>query len=131
MATTQPVRPLAALDQEMPPHVSMTADVWRRFARNRLSLVGLAIVALLVVCAVFASHLSSYDPNNIDMNIVGTPQQPSWQHLFGTDADGRDYFTRMLFGAASLEVGFSAMLAAITFGDLRRTRRLRAGWTHR
>jgi peptide/nickel transport system permease protein len=119
MATTQPIRPLAVLDQEMPPHISMTADVWRRFARNRLALVGLAMVGLLVVCAVFANHLSSYDPNNLDMSIVGTPQHPSWRHLFGTDGNGRDYFTRMLFGArVSLEVGFSAMLVAVTFGTI-------------
>jgi peptide/nickel transport system permease protein len=119
MATRQTVRPQAVLDQEMPPHISMFADVWRRFARNRLALVGLAMVGLLVVCAVFANHLSSYDPNNLDMSIVGTPQQPSWRHLFGTDGNGRDYFTRMLFGArVSLEVGFSAMLVAVTFGTI-------------
>jgi peptide/nickel transport system permease protein len=119
MAITRPVRPLAALDQEMPPHVSMLADVWRRFARNKLALVGLAMVGAIVVCAVFANRLSSYDPNNLDMTIVGTPQMPSWHHLFGTDVDGRDYFTRMLFGArVSLEVGFSAMLVAITFGTV-------------
>ncbi|HKW45452.1 MAG TPA: oligopeptide ABC transporter permease, partial [Candidatus Eremiobacteraceae bacterium] len=95
------------------------ADVWRRFARNRLALVGLAMVGLLVVCAVFANHLSNYDPNTLDMSIVGTPQQPSWKHLFGTDGNGRDYFTRMLFGArVSLEVGFSAMLVAVTFGTI-------------
>jgi peptide/nickel transport system permease protein len=100
-------------------HVSMTADIWRRFARNRLSLVGLAIVGILIFCALFAPHLSSYDPNAIDMNVIGTPQVPSSVHLFGTDLDGRDYFTRMLFGARiSLEVGFSAMLVAVTFGTL-------------
>ena len=105
--------------EEATPHVSMLADVWRRFARNRLSLVGAAIVGVLVFCAIFAPHLSSYDPDAIDMNLIGSPQMPSATHLFGTDVDGRDYFTRMLFGARiSLEVGFSAMLVAITFGTL-------------
>jgi peptide/nickel transport system permease protein len=97
----------------------MAADVWRRFARNGLSIVGLSIVALLAFCAVFAPHLSSYDPNAIDVTIIGSPQAPSLHHLFGTDIDGRDYFTRMLFGARiSLEVGFSAMIVAVTFGTL-------------
>jgi peptide/nickel transport system permease protein len=111
---------LATTHQEdLSPHTSLASDVWRRFARNRLSLVGLSIVGILIFCAVFAPHLSSYDPDTIDMNLIGTPVPPSLAHLFGTDVDGRDYFTRMLFGARiSLEVGFSAMLVAVTFGTL-------------
>ena len=106
-------------DEDLSPHSSLAGDVWRRFARNRLSLVGLSIVGVLIFCAIFAPHLSSYDPNAIDMDLIGTPQPPSLTHLFGSDVDGRDYFTRMLFGARiSLEVGFSAMLVAVTFGTL-------------
>jgi peptide/nickel transport system permease protein len=113
------VAPSNAPVEDLSPHVSMTADVWRRFARNRLSLVGLSIVGALFFCAVFAPHLSSYDPNGMDMTVVGTPQTPSLQHLFGTDVGGRDFFTRMLFGARiSLEVGFSAMIVAVTVGTL-------------
>ena len=105
--------------EDLTPHVSMLADVWRRFRRNRLALVGLAIVVVLVLAAIFAPLLSHYDPNAIDVNIMGTPQTPSFTHLFGTDDDGRDYFARMLFGARiSLEVGFSAMLIAISFGTI-------------
>ncbi|MBC5825416.1 MAG: ABC transporter permease [Candidatus Eremiobacteraeota bacterium] len=97
----------------------MATDVWRRFARNRLSLIGLAVVAGLVFCALLAGHLTRYDPNAIDPAIIGSAQPPSAQHLFGTDVDGRDYFTRMLFGARiSLEVGFSAMIVAVTLGTL-------------
>jgi peptide/nickel transport system permease protein len=119
MAATRPLGLESALDQAMPAHVSVAADVWRRFARNKLSLVGLGLVGLIVFCAVFAGHLTSYDPLAIDMNIIGTPTPPSAQHLFGTDVDGRDYFARMLFGARiSLEVGFSAMFIAITFGTI-------------
>lgn len=119
MAATRPLGLESALDQAMPAHVSVAADVWRRFARNKLSLVGLGLVGLIVFCAVFAAHLTSYDPLAIDMNIIGTPTPPSAHHLFGTDVDGRDYFSRMLFGARiSLEVGFSAMFIAITFGTI-------------
>jgi peptide/nickel transport system permease protein len=119
MAATRPLGLESALDQAMPPHVPVAADVWRRFARNKLSLVGLGLVGLIVFCAVFAPHLTSYDPLAIDMNVLGTPTPPSAQHLFGTDVDGRDYFSRMLFGARiSLEVGFSAMFIAITFGTI-------------
>jgi len=102
---------------DLVPHVSMLDDVWRRFRRNRIALFGLAVVIVLIVSAIFAPLLSRYDPNAIDTSIMGTPQEPSFAHLFGTDVDGRDYFSRMLFGARiSLEVGFSAMIIAIVFG---------------
>jgi peptide/nickel transport system permease protein len=106
-----------AAPEDLSPHVSLAADVWRRFGRNRLALIGLGIVIVLIVCAVFAPLISSFDPNAIDTSIMGTPEAPSFHHLFGTDVDGRDYFARMLFGARiSLEVGFSAMIVAVTFG---------------
>ena len=111
--------PQAAAPADLTPHVSMLSDAWRQFRRNRLALLGLGIVVLLIVSAIFAPLLTHYDPNAIDTSIMGTPQQPSFVHLFGTDDDGRDYFARMLFGARiSLEVGFSAMLVAIGFGTL-------------
>jgi peptide/nickel transport system permease protein len=107
----------AAKSDDLTPHVSMTYDMWRRFTRNHLALFGLGIVLLLIVCAVLAPLLSSFDPNALDTSIMGTPQPPSLLHLFGTDVDGRDYFARMLFGARiSLEVGFSAMIVAVTLG---------------
>jgi len=107
----------AIVTEDLTPHASMVGDVWRRFRRNRIALFGLAIVIVLIVAAIFAPVLTHYDPNAIDTSIMGTPQVPSFVHLFGTDVDGRDYFARMLFGARiSLEVGFSAMLIAITFG---------------
>ena len=111
------VPPKAIVTDDLTPHVSMLADVWRRFRRNRLALLGLAMVLLLVLAAISAPLLSHFDPNAIDTSIMGTPEPPSITHLFGTDDDGRDYFARMLFGARiSLEVGFSAMIVAITFG---------------
>lgn len=113
--TSMPAK--AVVVDDLTPHVSMFEDVWRRFRRNRIALLGLAIVIVLILAAIFAPLLSHYDPNKIDTSIMGTPQTPSFTHLFGTDVDGRDYFARMLFGARiSLEVGFSAMIVAITFG---------------
>ena len=106
-----------AVHDELTPHVSMVADAWRRFRRNKIALIGLGLVLVLILAAVCAPLLSHYDPNAIDTSIMGSPQPPSMQHLFGTDDDGRDYFARMLFGARiSLEVGFTAMLIAISFG---------------
>ena len=113
--TSMPAK--AVVTDDLTPHVSMLYDVWRRFRRNRIALLGLAIVIILVLAAILAPLLSHYEPNKIDTSIMGTPQAPSFVHLFGTDVDGRDYFARMLFGARiSLEVGFSAMIIAVTFG---------------
>ncbi len=109
--------PVVAADENLAPHVSMAQDAWRRFARNPLALFGLAIVVILVLSAIFAPLLGRYDPDALDMKLIGTPTPPSWAHFFGTDVDGRDYFARALFGArVSLEVGFVAMLVAISVG---------------
>jgi peptide/nickel transport system permease protein len=95
----------------------MSEGAWRRFARNPLALTGLAVVTILVLAALAAPLLGRYDPNALDMNLIGTPTPPSFAHPFGTDVDGRDYFSRALFGARiSLQVGFVAMLVAIGVG---------------
>jgi peptide/nickel transport system permease protein len=108
-----------APDEELAPRVTLTEDAWRRFRRNPLALAGLAVVAVLVVGAVFAPFIGHYDPNNLDMTLIGTPTPPSWAHPFGTDVDGRDYFSRALFGGRiSLEIGFVAMLVAVGVGTI-------------
>ncbi|MDP8987928.1 MAG: ABC transporter permease, partial [Actinomycetota bacterium] len=82
---------------------SLRADVWRRFRRNRLAMVGLAVILLLVLAAVLAPLLSPYPPNAIDT--AASRQPPSAEHWFGTDLLGRDLFTRVLYGAqTSLQV---------------------------
>jgi len=111
--------PLVAADENLAPHVSLAADAWRRFCRNPLAVFGLVLVAVLVLSALFAPLIARYDPNALDMKLIGTPTPPSPAHWFGTDVDGRDYFTRALFGARiSLEVGFVAMLVAISVGTV-------------
>jgi peptide/nickel transport system permease protein len=108
-----------ATDEDLAPHISPAYDAWRRFARNPLALFGVGIVAVLVLAAIFAPILGHYDPNKLDMSLIGTPTPPSFAHPFGTDVDGRDYFSRALFGARiSLEVGFVAMLVAISLGTV-------------
>ena len=93
----------------------IAAEVWRRFRRNRLALVGLSAVAGLVLAAVFAPVLTSYAPNAIDTAMSRRP--PSTDHWFGTDLLGRDVFTRVLYGArTSLLVGILAVLMATSIG---------------
>ncbi|MCW3818898.1 ABC transporter permease [Micromonospora sp. DR5-3] len=89
----------------------------RRFARHRIALVGLVVLVLAVLAAVFAGVLSGHDPNRI--NLSGVRQPPSAEHWLGTDDSGRDVFSRLLHaGRVSLAVGFSAAVVACLIGTL-------------
>lgn len=89
-------------------------DVIRRFRRNLFGMVGLAIVVLLVLVAVFAPYIAPYDPDEP----IPTPegrikrwQPPSTRHWLGTDSIGRDMLSRVIFGTrVSLSVGLVATL---------------------
>lgn len=93
----------------------MTAQIKRHF----LFILGAGIVLTMAFLAVFAPFLSPYSPTepNVDMILLS----PSSEHLLGTDAIGRDIFTRLLYGArVSLWVGFIAVgissLIGVTLG---------------
>ena len=68
----------------------------KRICSEPLGLIGLILVVLIVVSAVFAGLLAPYDP--IALNITDRLQAPSLNHLLGTDQLGRDLFSRVLFG---------------------------------
>ena len=76
----------------------------------------IAVVYLfLIITACLLAPLSPYDPNGLD--IMNKFQSPSWEHWFGTDQFGRDYFTRALYGGrVSLTVGFAAMMVTVFIG---------------
>jgi len=90
-------------------------DARRRFFRNRLASIGLGIVGLFIVCAVFADVLA---PAPYDKSVLSdTLQLPSAQHWFGTDQVGRDLLSRMIYGArTSLIVGFAVQGLAFGIG---------------
>lgn len=91
--------------------------IWRRFKRNRLSLVGLAIVLLMAIIAISAPVVAPYDPVAIDVHNVFSP--PSKEHPFGTDELGRDVLSRMIWGSrVSLQVGILAVGLAIMLGTI-------------
>jgi peptide/nickel transport system permease protein len=99
-----------------PADASPWRDVWRRFRRNKLAMVGLAVIVLLVLTAIFAPLIARHDPLAISSQ---TKQPPSAEHWFGTDSIGRDLFSRIVYGArVSLTVGVSAALLATTIGCL-------------
>lgn len=91
--------------------------VWNRFKRNRLALVGLAIVLTMMIVSLSAPLIAPYDPLSIDVHNVFSP--PSRSHPFGTDELGRDVLSRMIWGSrVSLQVGFLAVSIAIMIGTI-------------
>ena len=70
---------------------------WRRFAANPLSLLGLAIILLLVCTAVFAPWLATQHPS--EQNLQNVLQPPGGEHIFGTDELGRDIWSRLIWGS--------------------------------
>ena len=68
----------------------------RKFVRNKLAMIGLAFVVIIVAASVLAPLLTSYDPNQISLGEM--TQQPSAEHILGTDKLGRDVFSRVLYG---------------------------------
>ena len=82
---------------------------------NRLTIIGLAIVAILVFVAIFAPWLATYDVGATDLAMRYLP--PSSTHWFGTDSTGRDIFSRILFGARiSLQVGIVVVVVSAIIG---------------
>lgn len=92
------------------------SDVWKRFRRNHLGLVGAVIVLLLVVMALFAPYLAPNDPADQDLRARRTP--PNAQYLLGADEFGRDILSRIIFGArASLVVAVVSVGMGLAMGS--------------
>lgn len=80
--------------------------LFAQLLHNRKALIGLAILAIVILVAIFAPLLTEYSP----VKRVGRPHQaPSWEHWLGTTRLGHDVFSRLVHGARiSLAVGFGA-----------------------
>jgi ABC-type dipeptide/oligopeptide/nickel transport system permease subunit len=92
----------------------MRQDIWRRFRRNKMAMIGLAFVILLIIVAIFAPLIAPY---SITERVPLYRQGPSRHHLFGTDPIGRDMFSRVVYGSrVSLRIGILASTLAITIG---------------
>lgn len=85
-----------------------SAGLWQRFRRHRMAVLGLAVLLLLTVGAVAAPVIARKSPYKVDLSSYRKP--PSRAHILGTDAAGRDVFSRLLYaGRVSLSVGLVAV----------------------
>src|SRR5215213_2072604 len=84
---------------------------------NRLSIFGFVVVAVLVLVAVFAPLIARQDYGVTNTGIRYQP--PSAEHWFGTDATGRDVFSRVVYGTrVSLQVGFAVVVISALVGTI-------------
>src|SRR5579859_6839138 len=96
-------------------HPRSSNTAWARFRRHRLALVGLGVLVLFSLAAIFAGQLAGYDPNRGDLDQLRAA--PSARHLLGTDSAGRDVLARLLFGARiSMAVGLISVSISAAIG---------------
>ncbi len=87
----------------------------RRLARNRAAVAGGVIVVVVALAAILAPVVSPSAPDALDFAAYLTP--PGGAHLFGTDEQGRDVLSRVIFGGrVSLRIGFIAVSIAMASG---------------
>jgi len=96
---------------------SRLREIWDRFLRNKLAVVGLVIFVFIVLVAILAPLIASYDAEAIRINVPNRLHSPSAAHIFGTDELGRDIMARIVHGARiSLVVGCAAIAFALFVG---------------
>jgi ABC-type dipeptide/oligopeptide/nickel transport system permease subunit len=110
------------------PNRTLWQDARRSFSKNRLAIIGLVVVGIFIVMAVFANILAPFSYYHSDL--AANLQFPSLAHPFGTDPIGRDELSLIIFGArTSLLVGFSVQLIAFGIGlPLGALAGMRGGW---
>ena len=103
--------------QEIAPRVSEWQRFRRAFFQRKLVIFGLVVLGIMLFCAIFASLLTPFDPYIGDLN--ESLAQPSSHHLLGTDIQGRDTLTRLIFGTrTALLVGFLTTIVSSLIGTI-------------
>ncbi len=109
--------PAVAIDRGAERRASrgLWGDAVRRLVRNRPAVVGLVFIATFVLAAVLAPFIAPYGP--LEGGLSERLQPPSQVHLMGTDSQGRDEYSRVLYGAqVSLVAGVAAVVMGVFIG---------------
>lgn len=105
------------MERRAPAQTTLLRDALRRLFRNKLAIIGMALLGFFVFCAIFAPWIAPYDP--IAQDVTRRREPPSWEHPFGLDEVGRDLLSRVIYGArVSLYVGVASVSLAIVAGTL-------------
>lgn len=96
---------------------SMALEIWRRLQKNKMAMLGLVILVMLALTAIFADVIADYDTKVIAQDIKNRLQGPSMEHWCGTDEFGRDIFARLVHGSrVSLVVGLISVSISLLMG---------------
>ena len=97
---------------------SQMKEIWRRFRKSKTAMLGLVLLVLILLMAIFADVIVPYQ-DAITQNPANRLQGPSGEHFFGTDEIGRDLFARIVHGSRySLLIGISTSIFALVIGGL-------------
>ena len=89
---------------------------WRRFTSNKAAVVSGVLLLILILAAIFAPLFSKTGPDQ-QAYLQQSLAFPSWEFWFGVDDLGRDFFTRIVYGArVSLTIGFAAATFSLVIG---------------
>src|SRR5919108_60412 len=118
------VAELEAREIQLEAPSGLWSEAWRRLRRNPAAIAGFVLVGLFVFVAVFAPLVAPEDPRGAGVeNLLGRTggrccPGPSWDHLFGLDQQGRDVFSRVVYGARySLLIVVVSVLGFNLIGD--------------
>jgi peptide/nickel transport system permease protein len=107
--------PAAALGIRATATQTQFGDIRRRFFRNKLAVLGLAMVGIVVFVAAFAPFVAPDDPRL--QNLKNTTAKPSAAHWLGTDELGRDQLSRIIYGSRiAIVVGLTSIVLALLLG---------------
>jgi peptide/nickel transport system permease protein len=96
----------------------MWQDAWHRLIRGSNGRIGLVVVSIILLIAIFAPVVDPYDAAT-DSNLSIARQPPSAQHIFGTDRIGRDVFRRVMHGTSfSLAVAMASIIVGNVLSTL-------------
>ena len=89
---------------------------WRRFTANKAAVGAGIVLVIIIMMAIFAPVITTTGPND-QLFLTNALNFPSGAHWFGVDDLGRDFFTRIVYGArVSLSIGFSAAVFSLLVG---------------
>ena len=121
MAADVALAPSAEETERVLAQPSPAAAFWSAFRENRGAVIGLVVVLAIVLIAVFANLMAPYSPIEQYRDAVRAPpvwqSGGTWRFVLGTDGDGHDMLSRLIFGArVSLFIGVAVMSVSFVVG---------------
>ena len=106
---------------EIPLKIQKRRTILDFIIQQPLGFIGLIMIIIMFAAAIFAPHVAPFNPEDVDFE--ASPAlgggQPSWEHLLGADAFGRDILSRLIYGArTALSIGFLSAMLGCTVGAI-------------